>query len=419
MKKKIVMLASLDTKAQEASFLKECIELEGGHTILVDIGYGRPAEITADISVNELARAAGSDMDSIYMMDDTDAASQLITQGAIIKVHELFEQGRCDGIIAFGGTSNTALASSVMEILPIGIPKFIISSAVTIPAYAANFFRSKDIAILHSVVDISGLNDLTRAFLKRGAGAICGMVHAGHGPVRPSQDNDLIAVTSNRFADDCSHMVMDELQRLGYTPIPFHAQGVGENAMEDLITQGMFLGVVDIVPAGLSEEMLGGNRAARSDRLQAAGQVGIPQVISLSGFDMISCGPIERRDSNDPLWQKLALAKRQYTIPDRFRVEARTTSNEVEAIARRVAEKLNQARAPACVMVPTLGWSSLSVEGSDLYNPDADAVFVPALKKALTADIEVIEMEESINSEPFALAMATRIHRLIKASTST
>jgi len=413
--RKIVMLASLDTKGPESQYLRDCIEEQGAETILVDIGYGRPAQLAADISAGDVAIAAGSTIESVYAMKDTSERSNLMMQGATIRVLELLRQGNCDGIIAFGGASNTTLATGVMKELPVGVPKLMISSAAAIPAYSAMFFGSTDITIMHSVVDLSGLNDLTRSFLKQGAGGIRGLAAASNGRIDHSQCSKMVAVTSFRFAEDCSRTAMRALESRGYIAIPFHAQGVGEDAMENLVAQGLFEGVLDIVPAGLSEQMLGGNRAARPNRLEAAGRAGVPQVIATSGFDMISCGPISRREGGDPLWEKRALATRRYSIPDRFRVEVRTTADEVADIARCVAEKLNQAKGAASVMVPVLGWSSLSVKGADLYDPAADAVFVPTLKETLKEGVAVVEIQAELNSEQFAHASVDELHGMIEA----
>lgn len=414
MTRHIVMLCSLDTKGPEAAYLRDCITELGAEPILVDIGYGQPAKMRADVSARQLADAAGSDIDTVRAMKDTGAASRLMMEGGTVWAHRLLREGRCDGVISFGGASNAALATGIMKTLPIGIPKFMMSSSAAMPAYAAKFFGSRDITMMHAVVDISGLNNITCALLKRGAGAVCGMASVSDGPIEPSHEGKVIAVTSFRFAEMCSQAVMRELERLGYQPIPFHSQGVGENAMENLIEQGLFMGVVDVVPAGLSEQMFGGNRAARADRLEAAGRLGIPQVISPSGFDMISCGPIERRHNNDPLWEKLAIADRPYSVPDNFRVEARTTREEVEAIARVVAEKLNRAKGPVTVMIPTRGWSSLSVEGRKLHDPEADAAFAKVLRVKLNPDIGLKEMDVEINSEAFGKAMARELDRMLQ-----
>lgn len=415
----IVLLASLDTKAPEADFLRTCVEEEGASCLVVDIGYGGPPQCEADIPADDVARAAGTDIDTVRAMRDTGAASNLVMQGAIIKAHELLREGRLNGIVAFGGASNTTLATGVMQTLPVGIPKLMISSSAAMPAYAAKYYGSKDITITHAIVDISGLNTITKSLLRRGAGAICGMAACSHGEVKSLTGRKLVAVSSFRFSESCSQAVMRELEDLGYSPIPFHAQGVGENAMEDLVAQGLFVGVVDIVPAGLSENMLGGNRAARDDRLQAAGRAGIPQVIATSGFDMISCGPITRRDSGDPLWEQRRLADRQICIPDKFRVEARTSAEEVRAIAGAVARKINDSDAPTVIVVPTQGWSSLSVRDADLYAPDVDAEFVPALRETLQPDCKVLEVDAELNSATFAHVLVEQFLRLIDARGSS
>ena len=412
----IVLLCSLDTKAPEAAFLEERIAALGATCIVVNVGYGRPAQEERTISAAEVAAAASSDIADVLAMKDTGAASTIMMQGAIICLQELLREGRCDGVIAFGGASNTTLATGVMKTIPVGIPKLVVSSAAAIPAYAASYFGSRDITIMHSVVDISGLNDLTRAFLKQGAGAICGMAAASDGPVSPSSANRLVAVSSFRFSETCSQAVMHELEDRGYDTIPFHAQGVGEDAMENLIAQNLFVGVVDVVPAGLSEQLLGGNRAAKPERLEAAGNAGIPQVISTSGFDMISCGPIERRDEEDRLWRERRLAERKISVPDRFRVEARTTAEEVAEIGCVMAGKLNRASGPVTVVVPTEGWSSLSERGTELYDPEADAAFVPSLKALLKPDVAVREVPEALNTESFGELLAKTLDEMIEAS---
>ena len=416
MKKSITILSSLDTKAREARYLRGCIRDIGDVPVLVDIGYGGQAGLEADFTADDVATATGSDIETVRAMPDTAAASTLMMQGAIIRVQELLRSGRCDGIISFGGASNTTLSTGVMKTLPVGIPKLVISSSAAMPAYAAMYFGSKDITMMHSVVDISGLNDLTRAFLKRGAGAICGMASVSDGAVHTPRGSKVVAVTSFRFAEGCSQVTMNALEQLGYSTIPFHAQGVGENAMEELISQGFFQGVIDVVPAGLSEQMLGGNRAAKPERLEAAGRAGVPYVIAPSGFDMISCGPIDRRDSGDPLWRRLNISERQYSIPDRFRVEARTTADEVAGIALAVAEKLNKTSSPASVLVPLRGWSSLSTKGAELYDPEADAAFIPVLRASLESRLPVVEIDAELNSREFGLALASELDRLIKST---
>jgi uncharacterized protein (UPF0261 family) len=207
------------------------------------------------------------------------------------------------------------------------------------------------------------------------------------------------------------------LEKKGYTVIPFHAQGIGDSAMEELIEQGLFQGVLDLVPAGVIEELLGGNRAAGALRLESAGRAGIPQVYTPCGFDMLSCGPLSRREAGDPLWTSLRLADRKIFIPDEFRVQARTRGDEVCKVAEVVSRKLNASKGPVRFFIPTQGWSSLSSKGADLYEPVTDALFAPVLKKSLRRDIEVAELPMELNSPEFAEALVTALDSMVKTTT--
>jgi uncharacterized protein (UPF0261 family) len=337
-------------------------------------------------------------------------------KGASVKVQELLAKGLLDGIISFGGASNTTSATSVMKALPFGVPKLMVSSTASMPAYAAKYIGTKDITMMHSVVDISGINDLTKAVLERAAGGICGMAAASSGPVKPMSTAPLIAMTTFKFAEECGQHAMALLEKKGYTVIPFHAQGIGDSAMEELIEQGLFHGVLDLVPAGVIEDLLGGNRAAGPHRLEAAGKVGLPQVYTPCGFDMLSCGPLGRREKGDPLWTALELAKRKIFIPDEFRVQARTSADEVRKVAEVIGTKLNASKGPVKFFIPTRGWSSLSTEGADLHDPATDALFAPALKRSLRPGIEVSELPMELNSPEFAEALVNALDGMVRKS---
>lgn len=414
MSKYIVILCTLDTKGEEANYLQELIKSKGMNTVLVDAGFGGEPTVPADISAGETAKAGGGDISEMRASKDTGTMTPIMIKGASVKVQELLDNGHCDGIISFGGASNTTLATSVMKTLPFGVPKFMVSSAASMPAYAAKFIGTKDITMMHSVVDISGLNDLTKAVLERAAGGICGMAGASGGAVEPLSDSPLIALTSFKFAEICSRKVMDLLGKKGYAVIPFHAQGMGDRAMEELIDQGLFDGVIDIVPAGVSEQLIGGNRAAGAHRLEAAGRRGIPQVITPCGFDMISCGPLGRKDSDDPLWTKRRLAERKIFVPDEFRVQVRTSGDELKEIAAAVAEKLNKSEGPVKFVIPVKGWSSVSVKGAILHEPEADAVFAPALRSHMKTDMEVVEIDTDIGSSEFANALVEALEEMME-----
>jgi uncharacterized protein (UPF0261 family) len=273
------------------------------------------------------------------------------------------------------------------------------------PAYSAECFGTKDIAILHSVLDVAGLNPLVKDLLKRTAGAICGMVEMWDGPsisIDSSKGKGIIALTELKISEKCCFHIRNLLEEKGFVVISCHAQGIGDRAMEELIGDGYFDAVIDIVPAGVSEELLGGNRAAGPRRLEIAGEMGLPQIIAPCGFDVISCGPIERGEKGDPLWVSRDLKNRKLLILDAFRVQARTTPEELKLVAREVARKLNMAKGPVIFLIPQKGWSSLDKEGMPLYDPDADKVFVEELRKLLDPKIRIVELDLHLDTKEFA-----------------
>ena len=404
-RKTIAIVSTLDTKGLEAAFLKILIQERGHRVILLDINTGGDPYVLPDISAKEVADAAGWDIEEIRKMKDTNKASSIIIEGAIKKIRGLFEKGDLDGIVSFGGASNTAIATAIMKSLPFGIPKVMLSSTAAMPAYAGGYFGTKDITMIHSVVDIAGLNPLVEIVLKRAAGAVCGMVEMGEGHqflTKPSQEKGLIALTEFKFSEECCSHIRRLLQEKGFEVIPFHAQGTGDKAMEELIGDGFFQGVMDIVPAGVGEELLGGNRTAGPNRLETAGKMGIPQIIAPCGFDMLSCGPLERGDRGDPLWVSKNIKNRKLFIPDAFRVQARTNPQELREIAREVAKKLNQAKGPIAILIPLKGWSSLDQEGMPLYDPAGDRAFLDELKIHVDPKIPIIELDLHLNNRAFA-----------------
>ena len=414
-----MIISTLDTKGSEAAFLKNLIEVRGYRVVLLDANTGGEPSIRPDISAAEVAEAAGWDIRQVREQKDTEKTSSIMIQGAIKKVRSFLEKGELDGILSFGGASNTAIATAIMKSLPFGIPKVMLSSTAAMPAYAGGYFGTKDITMIHSVVDIAGLNPLVEVVLRRAAGAICGMVETEQGlqSLRtPSQKKALIALTEFKFSEECCSHIRHLLEEKGFEVIPFHAQGTGDRAMEELIGEGIFQGVIDVVPAGVGEELLGGNRAAGSNRLESAGRLGIPQVITPCGFDMLSCGPLERGDRGDPLWIAKGIKKRKLFIPDAFRVQARTTSQELRGVAREVARKLNQSKGPVTVLIPLKGWSSLDKEGMPLYDAEADRAFVQELKVCLNPNIPLVEFDLHLNTREFAVEAVNQFIALYEAN---
>jgi len=418
MPKSILIVSSLDTKWPEVKYLRELVEQRGQQVTLLDMSTLGPSPIPAEIPSEDVAAAGGASIEEMRTSNlRRDELTTIMIKGAINKTLEMYEAGELSGIVGVGGVSNTVMGTEVMKTLPFGVPKLMVSSGAAMPRYAGGFFGSSDITMFSSVVDLAGLNELSENVLTRAAGAICGMVESTAGPILDLLEQTgrglLIAVTTFNYSETCSDLVRQHLEEKGYTVIPCHADGVGDKAMEKLVEQGIFDAVADVAPGGVSEEMFGGNRAAGADRLERAGKRGIPMVVTPCGFEMISCGPIQRKDGGDPLWLSRNLASRKIFVHDSYRVQARTNAEELRQVAEVVSEKLNRAIGPVKFLIPVKGWSSLSIEGQTLYEPDTDRAFVEELRKRLRPEIEVIELEYTLNSPEFAMAVVGSLDEMM------
>jgi uncharacterized protein (UPF0261 family) len=416
----IVIVGMLDEREEGLQIVKECIEGRGHKTILIDISIGTGAIISslkADITCEELAQAGGTTLREIKDMlaKKRDEAISNMAEGLGKKLVDFHQAGELQGIIAVGGMTGTFISLSAIKLLPFGVPKLLISSVTAMPAYAkrlAEYFGVRDITVMHSVVDTVGLNPLVRKLMVNGAGAICGMVEEFMPPQKDEKPS--IAITEFGFCDKGAHYVRELLEG-SYNIVSFHATGLGEKAAGELVGQGLFEAFVDLVPAGFSEYLLGGNRAAGPERLDAGINQGKPYILSPCGFDMISCGPIQRREEGDSLWVSRKLAERKLLIQDAIRVQARTSPEEMQTIARAVAEKLNKHENKKLVkfIIPTKGFSSISVKGGALYDPISDKTFIDELRENLDPEIDIIEIDTHINTTEFARAAVDALEQTL------
>jgi len=408
----VLLLTSFDTREKEVMLLKGFIQEQGCDVITLDISTGTCREGVADFSCRHATAELAIDFEVPSTTSNTYLTMDYVILAGLSIARKLYNEGKIDGLAGIGGTSNVTIVSHIMKEFPFGIPKLILTSSAAIPAYAAKFFADTDITVFHSCVEINTLNVFVRDILHRFAGMVAGTLKAskkklGKGP-------PAIAISEFKFSETCTARVRELLEEKGYQAVPFSATGPGERIMERMVEKGYLRGVIDVVPAGLSEAILGGNRASGLDRLDKELASGFPVILTPCGFDMLSCGPYDRKDT-DPLWKQKRLAQRKLFIPDRFRVQARTSRKEVELVARVFAEKLNKSKSMVFVFIPLLGFSSLSKAGGPLFDPQTDRAFVRIFANSIKGDkVEVIALNNTIDDPEFADAMVEKFLQLFQ-----
>jgi uncharacterized protein (UPF0261 family) len=409
----IAIVGMLDEREEALRLIRERIQQRGHEALLIDISVGNGAivpSIKADVSCLELAELAEK--------QNTDGKqTSIMAEGLRQKISALVHSGEIEGIIAITGMTGALITLHAMEIMPFGIPKLLISGATGQPVHAAqfaNYFAVKDITVMNTVVDTVGMNALVKTLAVNGANAICGMVEGERISLREGKPS--IAITEFGFCDRGAHYIREILEH-DYDLVSFHATGLGDKALLDLAPQGIFAGLIDLAPGAFTENLLGGNRGiAGPNRLDVAVDLPIPYIFCPGGFDLISCGPIERKDRNDPLWTSRKLAGRKLYLQDAHRVQARMSPAETEQVAIAAAGKLNQYRDKARVkaVLPMKGFSSIGIEGGPLHDPETDKVFALVLKRHLDPSIEVFEVDSDINSPEFANAVAKALVRALR-----
>ena len=418
----IVIIGMVDEREGALTLIKDRIEKRGHKALLIDISIGTGAVVSslqADVSAEEVAQMAGRTIKELKAMlaTERDQATSLMADGLMKKVIDLRRTGELEGIIAIAGMTGTLLSMPAMKALPFGVPKLLISSVAAMPAHAKQFskyFGLRDITVMHPVVDTVGMNLLVKTIALNGANAISGMVEADK--ILPQEKRPSIAITEFGFVEKGAHYVREILEK-NYEIVSFHATGLGDQAAADLVGQGYFKAFIDLVPASFLEYLLGGNRASGPNRLDAAMNLPIPYILAPGGFDMISCGPIERKDGGDPLWSSKKLAERKLLLQDPLRVQARTTPEEMEQAAVTVAEKLRryQYKTKVKMVIPRKGFSSISVEPGPLYDPVSDEAFIRTLKRHLDPKIEILEVDTDINNQVFAGAVVDALRNAMNS----
>jgi len=393
--KTIALLGTMDSKGEEFGFVKGILEKQGINTLVIDAGTFEPT-LAPDIDAAEVAQAAGADLEALRKASDRGSTVTAMCQGAAVVVKEAFNAGRFDGIMSLGGSGGTSIAAAAMKELPVGVPKMIVSTLASGDTSA--FVGAKDITMMYSVVDIAGLNKLSQRILANAAYAMAGMVQ---GEVPGSDDKPLVAATMFGVTTPCVEHARKIVEDAGYEVLVFHATGSGGKAMEELIREGYFAGVMDVSTTEWCDQLVGGVMPGGEDRLEAAAKAGIPQVVAPGALDMVN---FHARD----------------TVPDKFSDRnlyvhnpvitlMRTTPQECAQLGRIIASKLNMATGPVTFFWPAKGVSMIDAQGQPFHDPEADQAFIECFKETINENVALIEMDCHINDPEFAEAMAQQI----------
>ena len=394
MAKTVGIVGTMDTKGLEFEFIKTQIELAGVSTCVINTGILGEPQLTPDVSADEVAQAGGSSLQALRDEGDRGNSVTVMAQGAAARVAEKHAAGEIDGIISLGGSAGTTIGTTAMQAVPVGVPKIMVSTLAS--GDTSPYVQSKDICMMYSVVDIAGINRLSRQILANAAGAIVGMVNAE--VPEATTDKPLIAATMFGVTTPCVTKAREVLEEAGYEVLVFHATGTGGQAMEDLVKGGFLVGVLDVTTTELADELVGGILSAGPDRLEAAGQTGLPQVVAPGALDMVNFGPPD-------------------TVPEKFSDRLfyqhnptvtlmRTTAEETAELGRIMARKLSEAQGPTTVIMPIQGVSAIDKTGQPFDSPEAREAWRENLKAHIGDNVTVIEMDAHINDDAFAIKLA-------------
>ena len=400
----VVLVGTLDTKGKEYAYLRDRLRERGIDVLLIDAGILDEPLTEPDVTRQEVAAAAGADVYALDDARDRAAAIEAMGRGAAEVVSRLHAEGKLGAIGALGGTGGTTLATHAMRALPIGVPKLMVSTVAS--GDTSSYVGTADVTMMPSVVDVAGINQILVRILVNAARALVGMATATTLP--PGEEKRLIVASMWGVTTPCVTTARERLEQLGYDVAVFHQVGTGGRSMEELIQTGLAVGVLDITTTELADELMGGCWPAGPDRLEVAGRLGIPQVVSLGALDVIAIGPPEpmpERFDGRPIY-----------LHDGTLAATRTTPEECRQLAAVIARKLNGATGPTVLYMPLRGLSLLTTEGQVLHDPEADEALFATLRELIyTSNVEVHEVDADVNDPEFALAMANRLHELLTA----
>jgi uncharacterized protein (UPF0261 family) len=398
----IALVGALDTKGAEYGFVRDLIRERGGRTLLVDVGVLGEPGVKPDIPREDVARAAGADLRALREGRDRGEAVAAMSRGLQRLLPALFAEGRFQGVLAMGGSGGTSVACAAMARLPLGVPKVMVSTVAG--GDVSSYVGVKDIVMVPSIVDVSGINRISREIFARAAGAVLGMAETR---IPPGDDRPLVVASMFGNTTPAVEAAKARLEEAGYEVLVFHATGTGGRTLESLVEAGRIAGVLDITTTEWADEVVGGVLSAGPTRLEAAARAGVPAVVVPGCLDMVNFWAPE-------------------TVPGRFKGRIfyphnpnvtlmRTNVEECAKIGAVLAEKLNLSRGPVTVLLPLRGLSTIGAPGGPFWWPEADRALFRALKDGLREGIAVEELDCNINDAAFSARCAEALLDHLKA----
>ena len=401
MAKKIAVFGTLDSKGFEHQFVADQIKAKGHIPILIDVGSYADPQVKPDYTRFDVAHAAGKDLTALYEKQDRGECVVAISEAAPIFIKKLYDEGKIDGIISLGGGGGTAIGTAAMRALPVGFPKVMVSTLAS--GNTAHYVGTKDITMMPSIVDVAGLNRISKMLFANAAGAICGMTEAAS-TEEDTGAKPIIAASMFGNTTDCINRATKVLEDAGYEVLVFHATGTGGKTMEALIESGMVAGVLDVTTTEWADEVTGATLSAGPTRMDAMSAAKVPTVVAPGCVDMANFG---ERDSVPAEFEG-----RTFYIHNPQVTLMRTNAEECAKLGQIIADKTNANSAPTAMMFPLKGVSVIAQEGQSFYDKAADDALFDAIRTNYQG--EVIEMDCDINHEDFAVAAANQLLSLIK-----
>ncbi len=388
----VLVIGTLDTKSAEIIYLKNRIIEHGLDTVVVDSGIlGPPRGIVPDFPAEVTAAAAGLHLENIRKAGSRGAAVEQMLKGVRVLTKRLHDEGRIHGAISFGGAEGGVMAAAAMQVLPPGFPKVIVTPLASGTRPFGPFIGIRDIMVMHSLIDIMGINEISRSIWDNAAAAISGMVKS-YAPMKV-ESRSLVAITTLGTTDRALKGILPILENAGYKPVIFHSSGVGGQVMDDMIERGFFCGVLDLCPNELTDHLFGTFHDAGPRRMDAAANTGVPQVVSTGCMDFFALGP---RDTIPEKWwdRKMYYHNPSFTL-------IRPLPDEMRRIALMLVKKLNKAKGPVRVVLPLRGMSFSGLEGGSTYDPEGDQLFYDTIHKGLKPEIKVVDVNAHVNEQEF------------------